>query len=62
MPSSHPRTQSAQALALLKLRGMTRLAEFQAAGITATTISRMEQAREVVRLARGLYQSARLPW
>lgn len=35
---------------------MTRLAEFRQAGITATTISRMEQAGEVLRLARGLYQ------
>jgi predicted transcriptional regulator of viral defense system len=35
---------------------MTRLAEFNAAGITATTVSRMERAGEVVRLARGLYQ------
>ena len=51
-------TQRARALALLKRRGMTRLAEFGAAGITATTISRMEQAGQVVRLARGLYQLA----
>ena len=49
-------TQRTQALALLKRRGMTRLAEFHEAGITATTVSRMEQAGEVVRLARGLYQ------
>ena len=51
-----PTTQRTQALALLKRRGMTRLAEFSEAGITATTISRMEQAGEVLRLARGLYQ------
>jgi predicted transcriptional regulator of viral defense system len=56
MPSSHTSTQRGQALALLKRRGMTRLAEFGEAGITATTVSRMEQAGEVVRLARGLYQ------
>jgi len=49
-------TQRTQALALLKRRGMTRLAEFSEAGITATTVSRMERAGEVVRLARGLYQ------
>ena len=36
--------------------GITRLAEFSAAGITAITVSRMELAGEVVRLARGLYQ------
>jgi hypothetical protein len=49
-------TQRSQALALLRQRGMTRLAEFNAAGITATTVGRMERAGEVVRLARGLYQ------
>ena len=34
---------------------MTRLAEFREAGITATTVSRMERSGEIVRLARGLY-------
>jgi predicted transcriptional regulator of viral defense system len=56
MPAAATSTQSTQALALLKRRGMVRLAEFQAAGITATTVSRMAQAGDVVRLARGLYQ------
>jgi predicted transcriptional regulator of viral defense system len=58
VPASDTSTQRSQALALLKRRGMTRLAEFGEAGITATTVSRMEQAGEVVRLARGLYQLA----
>lgn len=58
VPTSDTSTQRSQALALLKRRGMTRLAEFGEAGITATTVSRMEQAGEVVRLARGLYQLA----
>lgn len=49
-------TQRYQALTLLKRRGMARLAELQTAGVTATTVSRMERAGEVVRLARGLYQ------
>lgn len=49
-------TQRDQALTLLKRRGITRLSELQTAGITATTVSRMERAGEVVRLARGLYQ------
>jgi predicted transcriptional regulator of viral defense system len=49
-------TQRTQALALLKRRGITRLAEFRQAGITATTVGRLERAGEVVRLARGLYQ------
>lgn len=56
MPTPNTSTQRSQALALLKRRGMTRLSEFAAAGITATTVSRMEQAGVVVRLARGLYQ------
>ncbi len=56
MSAADTATQRTQALVLLKRRGMTRLAEFSAAGITATTVSRMERAGEVVRLARGLYQ------
>ena len=56
MPAADTSRQRTQALALLRRRGMTRLAEFNAAGITATTVSRMERAGEVVRLARGLYQ------
>ena len=56
MPACDNSTQRTQALALLKRRGMARLAEFHRAGITATTVSRMERAGQVVRLARGLYQ------
>ena len=56
MPASGTPTQRTQALALLKRRGMMRLAEFSEAGITATTVGRMERAGGVVRLARGLYQ------
>ena len=56
MPATDTSTQRTQALALLKRRGMTRLAEFSQAGITATTVGRMKRAGEVVRLARGLYQ------
>ncbi len=33
-----------------------RLAELCGAGVTAATVSRMERAGEVIRLARGLYQ------
>ncbi len=33
-----------------------RLAELRSAGVTSATVSRMERAGEVVRLARGLYQ------
>jgi predicted transcriptional regulator of viral defense system len=53
---STPFTQRDQALALLRQRGLARLSELKAQGITATTVSRMEQAGELVRLARGLYQ------
>ena len=56
MTTADTSTQRTQALALLKRRGMTRLAGFSEAGITAATVSRMERAGEVVRLARGLYQ------
>lgn len=57
-PVSPTSTQRLQALALFKQRGLSRLAEFVQAGVTATTISRMERAGEVVRIARGLYQLA----
>lgn len=56
MPQAPTSTQRDQALTLLKRRGITRLAELQTAGVTAMTVSRMERAGEVVRLARGLYQ------
>jgi predicted transcriptional regulator of viral defense system len=51
-----PSTQRSQALALLRQKGMARLYELSKAGVTATTVSRMERAGEIVRLARGLYQ------
>lgn len=41
---------------VLKARGIVRLAELRAEGVTAATISRMERDGEVLRLARGLYQ------
>lgn len=50
------RSQRDRALHLLKEQGMARLAEFRHAGITAATISRLEAAGEIARLARGLYQ------
>lgn len=54
-------TQKQRALALLKQRGMARLAEFRAAGITAATVKRMEEKGLVVQLARGLYQRPDAP-
>src|SRR5512138_661434 len=53
---SQPRSQRQIAQALLKARGIVRLTELRAAGITAATVSRMERDGEVIRLARGLYQ------
>jgi predicted transcriptional regulator of viral defense system len=41
---------------VLGAQGIARLAELRAAGATAAAISRMEQAGEIVRLGRGLYQ------
>ncbi len=49
-------TQSERAVALLRAKGIARLSEFGAAGITAATISRMVDAVAINRLARGLYQ------
>ena len=48
--------QQDRTVALLKQRGMLRLAEFRAEGVTAATISRLERAGAVVRLGRGVYQ------
>jgi predicted transcriptional regulator of viral defense system len=38
-------------------RGMMRLADLRAAGVTAATIRRMQDAGEVVKLGRGLYRA-----
>jgi len=38
-------------------RGMMRLADLRAAGVTAATIRRMQDKGEVVKLGRGLYQA-----
>ena len=51
-----PHSQREVAHALLQERGIMRLGELRDAGITAATISRMERAGEVLRLARGVYQ------
>ncbi len=59
MPRSVSQRHAAHAL--LEDKGMARLAEIRAAGITAATISRMERDGEVVRLARGLYQLSNAP-
>ena len=51
-----PVRQEDRAVALLQERGMARLSEFIKQGITAATISRMEQKGLVNQLSRGLYQ------
>jgi hypothetical protein len=43
-------------IALLADRGMARLTELTASGITATAVSRLERDGKIVRLSRGLYQ------
>jgi predicted transcriptional regulator of viral defense system len=53
---SQPSSQRQIAQAFLEARGIARLAELRAAGVTAATVSRMERDGEIVRLARGLYQ------
>lgn len=57
MPSPKP-SQRESALGLLRSRGMMRLREVGEAGVTAATVSRLEQDGAIVRLARGLYQLA----
>jgi predicted transcriptional regulator of viral defense system len=56
MVSPPPNTQLEKALALLRQGGLTRLSEFQRAGVTAATVSRLEKSGAISRLARGLYQ------
>ncbi len=52
------RSQRQIAAAFLARHGIARLAELRAVGVDAATVSRMQEAGEVVRLARGLYQSS----
>lgn len=56
MNTAPPQNQTNRALALLRRNGLTKLSEFRQAGITAATISRLEAAGMISRLARGLYQ------
>jgi predicted transcriptional regulator of viral defense system len=56
METSQSDRQQDRAVALLKARGMLRLSEFIAAGITGATVSRMEKRGQLRQLGRGLYQ------
>ncbi len=60
MPSK-PQIQRDRAVQILRERGIVRLRELVSTGITATTVSRMEKAGEIIRLGRGLYQLADAP-
>jgi predicted transcriptional regulator of viral defense system len=51
-----PPSQQERARALLEQRGMIRLSEFIAEGITAATVARLEKSGGLVQLGRGLYQ------
>ena len=56
-----PATQRSLARDLLAERGIVRLHEFKAAGVTAATVGRMCKSGDVARLARGLYQRPDAP-
>lgn len=56
--SREPRTQREQLTAFLRPHGIARLAEIRRAGITAATVSRLEQEGIVTKLGRGLYKLA----
>lgn len=58
MSTARPISQPDKALALLRRNGLARLSEFRRAGITSATVSRLEAAGAITRLARGLYQLA----
>jgi predicted transcriptional regulator of viral defense system len=51
-----PEIQRDRAVQFLRDRGVARMRELAAAGITATTVTRMKKAGEILQLGRGLYQ------
>lgn len=56
VPSGSDQTVAAKVRRLLGERGLMRSTELRAQGVTPSTISRMVEAGDVVRLGRGLYQ------
>lgn len=56
MASKAAITQRGRTFTFLKSKGMARLSELIAEGVTASTVSRLEREGAIVRLARGLYQ------
>jgi predicted transcriptional regulator of viral defense system len=49
-------TQRERVISLLRERGMARLSELRKAGVTPSTVSRMNASGQIVQLGRGLYQ------
>ncbi len=49
-------TQQDRVISVLQQRGMARACELLKAGVTATTVSRMQKNGQIVQLGRGLYQ------
>lgn len=56
-----PQPQRVRAVQFLRERTVVRLRELVAIGITATTLTRMERAGDIIRLGRGLYQLSEAP-
>lgn len=56
MKASLPSTHRDRIIDVLSRRGMARLSELKDAGVTATSVSRMEREGAIIRLGRGLYQ------
>jgi predicted transcriptional regulator of viral defense system len=61
VPSGADQTVAAKAQRLLAEHPLMRAAELRAHGVTPSTLSRMVEAGDVVRLGRGLYQLADAP-
>jgi predicted transcriptional regulator of viral defense system len=55
------KSQQNRAIALLTEKGMARLSELREAGVTAATVSRLQEKGLLVQLGRGLYQLADAP-
>jgi predicted transcriptional regulator of viral defense system len=49
-------TQRERVISLLRERGMVRLSELRKAGVTPSTVSRMNASGQILQLGRGLYQ------
>lgn len=61
MSAERARSQRERIIEVLRERGMARLSEILAAGVTATAVSRLEREGSIIRLSRGLYQLSDAP-